>query len=467
MTSLGFKKFKYIHMIGIGGSGMIGVATILQKIGFEVTGSDLVITDEVNDLMRLGAKVQLGHKPKLIKKADLVVASSAISKKNPELLFAKKFNITIIPRAEMLGTLMKPYRSIAVAGSHGKTSTTSIIASIFNAADLSPTYVIGGQVLSVGRSSNLGEGNYMIVEADESDGSFLHLQPEVAVITNIDNDHLNFYDFSQAKLNQSFVSFAENLPFYGHIIMNLDDSNVREIAKSIHRKHISFGFSSRNKFQIRNAHLSNGQQKFQLFDSENKKFYKFSTDLSGKHNLLNVVAAICVALEENIPVSKIKKGIKDFRGVSRRFEIDEIELNSNLITLIDDYGHHPAEILATISAIKEKFPRTGVCMIFEPHRFSRTKQLFNDFIKVFSKIDYLVLLDIYPASEKPIKGINSKKLCLEINKNNGNAIYVPNNNTVLKWLIKNSSNFKVLVTQGAGTISKLNHQIKNKWKLKK
>ena len=467
MTSLGFKKFKYIHMIGIGGSGMIGVATILQKIGFEVTGSDLVITDEVNDLVRLGAKVQLGHKPKLIKKADLVVASSAISKKNPELLFAKKFNITIIPRAEMLGTLMKPYRSIAVAGSHGKTSTTSIIASIFNAADLSPTYVIGGQVLSVGRSSNLGEGNYMIVEADESDGSFLHLQPEVAVITNIDNDHLNFYDFSQAKLNQSFVSFAENLPFYGHIIMNLDDSNVREIANSIYRKHISFGFSSRNKFQIRNAHLSNGQQKFQLFDEESNRSYKFSTALSGKHNLLNVVAAICVALEENIPVSKIKKGIKDFRGVSRRFEIDEIELNSNLITLIDDYGHHPAEILATISAIKEKFPRTGVCMIFEPHRFSRTKQLFNDFIKVFSKIDYLVLLDIYPASEKPIKGINSKKLCLEINKNNGNAIYVPNNNAVLKWLIKNSSNFKVLVTQGAGTISKLNHQIKNKWKLQK
>ena len=467
MTSLGFKKFKYIHMIGIGGSGMIGVATILQKIGFEVTGSDLVITDEVNDLVRLGAKVQLGHKPKLIKKADLVVASSAISKKNLELLFAKKFNITIIPRAEMLGTLMKPYRSIAVAGSHGKTSTTSIIASIFNAADLSPTYVIGGQVLSVGRSSNLGEGNYMIVEADESDGSFLHLQPEVAVITNIDNDHLNFYDFSQAKLNQSFVSFAENLPFYGHIIMNLDDSNVREIANSIYRKHISFGFSSRNKFQIRNAHLSNGQQKFQLFDEENNRSYKFSTALSGKHNLLNVVAAICVALEENIPVSKIKKGIKDFRGVSRRFEIDEIELNSNLITLIDDYGHHPAEILATISAIKEKFPRTGVCMIFEPHRFSRTKQLFNDFIKVFGKIDYLVLLDIYPASEKPIKGINSKKLCLEINKNNGNAIYAPNNNAVIKWVIKNSSNFKVLVTQGAGTISKLNYQIKNKWKLKK
>ncbi len=218
-------------MIGIGGSGMIGVAMILQKRGFNVTGSDLLLTPELKELKKLGSKVQLGHEPRLIKNADLVVASSAISKKNPELVFAQKSDITIIPRAEMLGTLMKPYRSIAVAGSHGKTSTTSISASIFNAAGLSPTYVIGGQVLSIGRSSNLGEGNHIIVEADESDGSFLHLQPEVAIITNIDNDHLNFYDFSQAKLNQSFVSFAENLPFYGHLILNLDDMNIRKIEK--------------------------------------------------------------------------------------------------------------------------------------------------------------------------------------------------------------------------------------------
>ena len=229
MSQLGFQKFKKIHMIGIGGSGMIGIATILQKRGFKITGSDLVISDELKELKKIGVKVQIGHEPKLVKNADLVVASSAISKKNTELLYSKKCGLTIIPRAEMLGTLMRPYRSIAIAGSHGKTSTTSIIASIFNAANLSPTYVVGGQVLSVGRSSNLGDGNYIIVEADESDGSFMHLQPDVAVITNIDNDHLYFYENNQDKLNQSFVSFAENLPFYGHIILNIDDKNIYKI----------------------------------------------------------------------------------------------------------------------------------------------------------------------------------------------------------------------------------------------
>jgi len=466
MRSLGFQKFKHIHMIGIGGSGMIGVATILQKRGFNISGSDLVLTDEVEDLKKLGAKVQIGHEPRLIKKADLVVASSAIAQRNKELVFAKKSNITIIPRAEMLGTLMKPYRSIAVAGSHGKTSTTSIIASIFNSAKLSPTYVVGGQVLSVGRSSNLGEGNYMIVEADESDGSFLHLQPEVAVITNIDNDHLDFYESSQEKLNQSFISFSENLPFYGHIFLNLDDLNIRKIAKFIHRKQISFGFSERNRFQIIHVELINGSQKFQLFDSHLKKLYKFSSVLSGQHNLLNLVAGICVALEEKISIPSIKKGIKEFKGVGRRFEIERLCIGSTFITMIDDYGHHPAEILATIMATKEKFPKKKLCMIFEPHRFSRTKQLFNDFVKVLSKLDSLLVLDIYPASEKAIPGISSKKLVAQINKNNGHASYILSNN-VTDWIYKNATQFDILITQGAGTISKLNQAIKEQWKLKK
>ena len=466
MESLGFQKFKRIHMIGIGGSGMIGVATILQKRGFTVSGSDLTITDEVKELIRLGAKVQLGHEPRLIKNVDLVVASSAISKKNLELAFAKKSNITIIPRAEMLGTLMRPYRSIAVAGSHGKTSTTSIIASIFNAAGLSPTYVIGGQVLSIGRSSSLGEGSYMIVEADESDGSFMHLQPEVVVITNIDNDHLNFYDSSQEKLNKSFVSFSENLPFYGHIFLNLDDLNIRKIAKHIHRKQVTFGFTSRNRYQIINTKLLNGIQSFQLLDSQNKKLYKFSTTLSGRHNLYNLVAAICVSLQENISISKIQKGLKAFKGVGRRFEITELSIESKALTLIDDYGHHPAEILATILAIKEKFPKKKLCMIFEPHRYSRTKQLFADFVKVLKKVDCLLLLDIYPASENPIKGISSKKLALEINKNNGNAIYI-SNDLASHWIDNHHQDFDILVTQGAGTISKLNHEIRIKWQLKK
>tara|TARA_B100001250_G_C19769342_1_gene776334 strand:+ start:21 stop:1412 length:1392 start_codon:yes stop_codon:yes gene_type:complete len=462
MPSLGFQKFKKIHMIGIGGSGMIGVATILQKRGFKVTGSDLVITDELKELKKLGAKVQIGHEPRLVQKADLVVASSAISKKNPELSYAKKSGLTIIPRAEMLGTLMKPYRSIAIAGSHGKTSTTSIIASIFNAANLSPTYVVGGQVLSIGRSSNLGDGDYIIVEADESDGSFLHLQPDISVITNIDNDHLSFYESNQEKLNQAFVSFAENLPFYGYILLNLDDSNIRKISKDIHRRQITFGFHSKNRFQITDAKLENGLQNFQLIDHTNKKHYKFSTNLSGRHNLYNVTAAICVAIEENISIRDIAKGLADFRGVGRRFELSEIYFSKHPHVLIDDYGHHPAEILSTVLASKEKFPHQKICMIFEPHRFTRTQQLFDDFKKVLSRVDFLLLLDIYPASEKPIKGISSKKLASEILKKNKNVHYIGSKDP-MNWLHENHQDFSILITQGAGTISKLNMKIKKKW----
>ncbi|MFL2723274.1 MAG: UDP-N-acetylmuramate--L-alanine ligase [Gammaproteobacteria bacterium] len=462
MTTLGFQKFKKIHMIGIGGSGMIGVATILQKRGFKVTGSDLVITDELKELKKLGAKVQIGHEPRLIKNADLVVASSAISKRNSELSYAKKSGLTIIPRAEMLGTLMKPYRSIAIAGSHGKTTTTSIVASIFNAANLSPTYVIGGQVLSVGRSSELGEGDYIIVEADESDGSFLHLQPDIAVITNIDNDHLDFYESNQEKLNQSFLSFAENLPFYGYILINLDDSNIRKISKDIHRRQITFGFSAKNRFQITDIKLKNGVQKFQIIDHNNKKNYKFSTYLSGKHNLCNVTAAICVAIEENISTKNISKGLNDFKGVGRRFEISNLTFYDQPRILIDDYGHHPVEISATIQAIRQKFPRKKICMIFEPHRFTRTHQLFDDFVKVLSQVDSLLLLDIYPASEKPIKGISSKKLISEIAKNLKNAEYIGKTDPLV-WLQSNYENFSILITQGAGTISKLNKKIKHKW----
>ena len=357
---------------------------------------------------------------------------------------------------------MRPYRSIAIAGSHGKTTTTSIIASIFNAANLSPTYVIGGQVLSVGRSSNLGDGNHIIVEADESDGSFLHLQPDVAVITNIDNDHLSFYESDQEKLNQSFVNFAENLPFYGHIILNLDDTNIRKISRDIHRKQITFGFSSKNRFQIVNIKLINGVQKFQLTDNINKKNYKFSTHLSGKHNLYNVAAAICVAIEENISIKNIAKGLNDFQGVGRRFELSKIYFADKSHVLIDDYGHHPTEILSTILATKEKFPREKICMIFEPHRYSRTQQLFDDFVKVLSKVDFLLLLDIYPASEKPIRGISSKKIASQISKNHKNVHYLGSQDPI-DWLQNNHQYFSILITQGAGTISKLNNEIKKKW----
>ena len=282
------------------------------------------------------------------------------------------------------------------------------------------------------------------------------------MFTNIDNDHLDFYESNQEKLNQSFVSFAENLPFYGYILLNLDDSNIRKISKNIHRRQITFGFSAKNRFQITDIKLKNGVQKFQITDHSNKKCYKFSTNLSGKHNIYNVTAAICVAIEENISIKNISKGLNDFQGVGRRFEISNLNFFDQPRILIDDYGHHPVEISATIQAIRQKFPRKKICMIFEPHRYTRTQQLFNDFVQVLSKVDSLLLLDIYPASEKPIKGISSKKLISEIAKKHENAEYIGKSDPLV-WLESNYKNFSILITQGAGTISKLNKKIKDKW----
>ena len=307
-----------------------------------------------------------------------------------------------------------------------------------------------------------GDGNYIIVEADESDGSFMHLQPDVAVITNIDNDHLYFYENNQDKLNQSFTSFAENLPFYGHIVLNLDDKNIRKISRKIHRRQITFGFSGKSRFQISDASIQNGSQQFKLTDNLNKKCHHFSTNLSGKHNLYNVAAAICVAIEENISIKNIAKGLDEFKGVGRRFEVSKLYFSEQPHILIDDYGHHPAEIFATIQATREKFPKSKICMIFEPHRFTRTQQLFDDFVKVLSKVDSLLLLDIYPASEKPIKGISSKTLISQIKKNHKNAHFIGKKDPI-NWLKENHHNFSILITQGAGTISKLNTEIKKKW----
>ena len=360
----------------------------------------------------------------------------------------------------MLGTLMKPYRSIAVAGSHGKTSTTSIIASVFNAAGLSPTYVVGGQVLSVGRSSNLGDGSYMIVEADESDGSFLHLQPEIAVITNIDNDHLAFYDSNQDKLNQAFVSFAENLPFYGHLIITLDDSNVSKIAKHIHRKKITFGFSPRNQFQIINVELLKGVQKFQLLDTNTKKLYSFSTSLSGKHNIYNLCAAICVALEEKISIADIKKGLKNFKGVGRRFEIEQIAISNQPKILIDDYGHHPSEVRATLNAARAAFPGQRIVMVFQPHRFSRTRDFYEDFVAVLSDCDLLVLLDVYSAGEDHIAGADARSLARSIRQRGAiDPVFAPDIKSVPAVLCDVLEPGDLLLTQGAGNIGQLARQL--------
>ena len=459
-----FKKVKKIHFIGIGGAGMIGIAKVLLQKGYKISGSDILDSVDLKKLRKDGAKVFIGHSKKNIKGTNLVVISSAIDKKNPELIQAKNESITVIPRAEMLGSIMIGYESIAVAGSHGKTSTTSMIAKIISMANLSPTYVVGGKVLSSNKNSHLGDGKYIVVEADESDGTFTHLQPDVAVLTNINDDHLVHYDNSFEKLLDSFVMFAANVPFYGYMVINGDDKNVKKISNRISRTQITFGESKKNNYRINSINSRKGKQHFEIFDKRNKKSHKFIINLPGKHNVFNAAASISVGLEEGIPISAIKKGIREYSGVGRRYEKHLIKIGSKQIILIDDYGHHPLEIESNINSYKEEFPNKKACMIFQPHRFSRTAQLFEDFINTLKRTDLLILLDIYPASEKPIKGINSK-IIKETLKQNGHKdiTYVKNHNDIHNIILKKKDAFDILVTQGAGSISYVCESLKNKW----
>jgi len=364
----------------------------------------------------------------------------------------------------MLGSIMRGYESIAVAGSHGKTTTTSMIAKIFSSADLSPTYVVGGKVLSTDENSDLGQGKYLIAEADESDGSFTHLNPDVAVLTNIDDDHLVHYENNFENLLNSFINFSENVPFYGYLIINGDDKNIKKIAKRISRKQISFGKRKNVDFQIMNAEYKNGFQVFDIKDNQRKKQHTFSISQPGEHNIFNATASIAVCIEEGLPIKAIKQGLKDFSGVGRRYEKSKFSIRSTQKILIDDYGHHPIEILANIKACKQEYPKKKICMVFQPHRFSRTAQLFDDFIKVLKKTDSLIMLDIYSASEKPIKGINSRRI-VETLKQNGHkdVTYLKKHDDVIDLSKKKKDDFDILVTQGAGSVSNICQIIKNQW----
>ena len=459
-----FKKVKKIHFVGIGGAGMIGIARVLLKKGYKISGSDVVDSNDLKKLRKEGAKVFIGHSKDNIKHSDLLVVSSAIDKNNPELLQANKNSITTIPRAEMLASIMIGYESIAIAGSHGKTTTTSMIAKIISKAGLSPTYVVGGKVLSTDENSDLGEGKYIVVEADESDGTFTHLQPEVAVLTNIDDDHLIHYNNIFDNLLDSFVMFAENVPFYGYLVINGDDVNIKKISKKISRSQIKFGQSKDCDYQITKISSSQGKQDFEIFDRKNNKNHKFKINLPGKHNVFNAAGAIAVSMEEGIPIGAIKSGIQKFSGVGRRYEKHNLHINKREVTLIDDYGHHPLEIESNINAYKEEYPNKNVCMIFQPHRFSRTAQLFNDFIKVLKKTDSLILLDIYSASEKPIKGIHSRTIAETLKQEGHNDVTYANNHSEVINLINNKNKtFDILVTQGAGSISIVCESLKSKW----
>ena len=456
------EKVKNIHFVGIGGAGMIGIARVLLQKGYSISGSDINFSKELKKISKDGATVFQEHCKENIDGADLLVVSSAIESDNPELIEAKNKSITVIPRAEMLGSLMIGYESIAIAGSHGKTTTTSMIAKIFDVADLSPTYVVGGKVLSTNENSDLGKGKYLIAEADESDGTFIHLQPDVVVLTNIDDDHLVHYNNIFENLLDSFVTFLENIPFWGYVVMNGDDSDVLKVSKRIARKKITFGEKNGCNYVIKNIESKAGSQNFTIYDSKNDSTHDFLLNLPGKHNVFNASAAISVALEEQIGIKKIRKAISDFSGVGRRYEKHKVNIESKKITLIDDYGHHPIEIRCNLNGIKEEYPNKKICMIFQPHRYTRTAQLFDDFVNVLMMADSLILLDIYSASEKPIKDINSKRIVESIiKKGHKDVTYLKDSDNIIDFIKLKKDSYDILVTQGAGSISKVCESIKN------
>ena len=461
-----FEKVKNIHFVGIGGAGMIGIARVLLKKGYKVSGSDIDYSNDLKKLKNDGAIVYEGHHENNIKDKDLLVVSSAIDSENVELLQAKKDSITIIPRAEMLGSLMIGYESIAVAGSHGKTTTTSMVAKILSVADLSPTYVVGGKVLSTDENSDLGEGKYLVAEADESDGSFIHLQPDVAVITNIDDDHLAHFNNIFENLLGSFVAFCENVPFWGYLVINGDDKNFQKISSKISRKKITYGTSQNCDYKIVDILSIEGCQKFKIEDSFLKKSHSFQINLPGRHNVFNAAASIVVAIQEGLDIEAIKKGVLDFSGVGRRYEKHVINIDKEKKFLIDDYGHHPLEIRCNLDAIREEFQDKKILMIFQPHRYTRTAQLYDEFVDVLNRVDSLILLDIYSASEEPIKGITSSALAETIKKQgHKNVLYVKNHDDLLDIIKEKKDLFDVIVTQGAGSISKVCESIIRRWKI--
>ena len=459
-----FKKIRNIHFIGIGGSGMIGIATILHKKGYNISGSDIIKTKELYELAKSGVKVTYAHKSENIRNKDLIVLSSAIDFSNIEVSSAKKNNIPIIPRAEMLSGISRGYQGIAVAGSHGKTTTTSLIAHIFNQSLLSPTYVIGGKILSSDGNSRLGDGNFFIFEADESDKSFLSFYPDSAVITNIDDDHLEAYEGDIENLKESFLDFSDNIPFFGYVVANFDDENTRSILKKIKRRLITFGLSKKSDISISKINYLFDHVDFNIYIKDTKKNHKFRLSLQGKHNIYNAVAAIAVSVEEGISIQTIRSALKSFSGVERRLERFELIIKNKIVTHIDDYGHHPEEIEQVIFSLRRHFKKKKVLMIFQPHRFSRTKILFKDFISTLSKVDKLFLLPIYSASEKEIKGISSKNLAQKLNKINGkNFCYLANHENVNDMVEKHIDKYDLVITQGAGNVSMVSKGLKEKW----
>lgn len=446
-----------IHFVGIGGAGMCGIAEVLANQGYSISGSDLKETAVTTRLRSLGMTIYLGHDAGNVKSADVVVYSSAVKDSNPELKAARKAGKPIIARAQMLAELMRYRHGIAVAGTHGKTTTTSLLASILGAAQLDPTFVIGGLLNSAGTNARLGESRYLVAEADESDASFLHLQPMVAVVTNIDEDHMSTYGGDINRLKQYFVEFLHNLPFYGLAVLCIDDPVVAEILPQVSRPVLTYGFSERADFRIISLRQQQIVTEFEVARPDGKPNLQLRLNMPGRHYALNATAAIVVATDEGISDAAICDGINGFAGVGRRFDVlGNFPLARGEVMLVDDYGHHPREVAATVAALRAGWPERRLVMVFQPHRYSRTKDLYEDFVQVLAEVDVLLLLDVYAAGEARIAGADSRSLCRSIRlRGKLDPVYVPKPgelNRLLRDLLRDGD---ILLMQGAGSVSQL------------
>lgn len=450
------RSIRHIHLVGIGGSGMSGIAEVLLTQGYQVSGSDLHASAVTEHLAGLGIKVFHGHAAEQINGADVVVVSTAVDNSNPEIEAAVARRVPVVPRAEMLGELMRFRHGIAVAGSHGKTTTTSLIASLLAEGGLDPTFVIGGRLNSTGTHARLGKSHYLVVEADESDASFLYLQPMVAVLTNIEAEHLPHYGGDFKKLKKTFIEFLHHLPFYGLAVVCIDDPIVQEILIDVNRPLIRYGLSGSADIYATDIRQEGLKSQFRVV-RKSRDPLTVTLSLPGKHNVLNALAAIAVATEQGVSDEDIVKGLESFQGIGRRFQVHgTYPVNGGEVILVDDYGHHPTELLVTLEAAKAAWPDKRVIMVFQPHRYTRTRDLFEEFAQVLAKVPVLVLLEVYSAGEEPIPAADSKALCRSIRQRGFvEPIWVESAEQLSEVLGQIVKAGDVILMQGAGNIGKM------------
>ena len=459
------RRIQCIHFVGVGGSGMSGIAEVLVNLGYQVQGSDLKANAVTEHLAGLGVRIFIGHNAEHIGNADVVVASSAVGRANPEVAAALAKRVPVVPRAEMLGELMRFRYSIAVAGTHGKTTTTSLVASVLAEAGVDPTFVIGGRLKSAGSNARLGAGRYLVAEADESDASFMHLQPMIAIVTNIDNDHLATHDGDFSLLRQSFIDFLHNLPFYGLAVLCADDEHVRGMLEAVGRPFVTYGLGESGPADISAANIERlgVQSRYQVLRAGHEPL-QVTLNLPGRHNVLNSLAAVAVATELEMPDAAIQRAFANFQGIDRRLQqLGELQWSGGRALLVDDYGHHPTEVAATLEAVRQGWPERRLVLAFQPHRYTRTRDLLDDFGQALSGCDVLLVTEVYAAGEAPIAGADGRAICRAVRSRGVvEPVFVERVETLPEALRAVLHDGDLVLTMGAGNIGAVAHDLKSR-----